>query len=238
MNSQSIAGAMVLVLILRLAVPFFLAVAAALFLTRVRRWFSAVMATGAGLNLLFALPSVALHPLLPLFRLISTQQFSQISTWLSVLSSLSWLCFAVGFAGLAVGRECGTPHERGKETMKNLSRMALIGFLAVCQSCATAKLWEDTNPNERIWIDSSKITEEALKKRGVAYQVETTQWGTGYLVEKSAAEKMKDYHLRMLGAPVTLVVDAATTVVVVGVYMFLNDPDGTCDLIRAASHHH
>ncbi len=46
---------------------------------------------------------------------------------------------------------------------------------------------------------------------------------------------MKDYQLRALGTPVTLVVDAAATVVVVGVYVFLADPVGTCSLIEGMS---
>jgi hypothetical protein len=51
--------------------------------------------------------------------------------------------------------------------------------------------------------------------------------------EKSGWQKFNDYHLRILGTPVTLAVDAVTTVAVVGVIMFLNDPDGTCSLIEA-----
>jgi hypothetical protein len=37
--------------------------------------------------------------------------------------------------------------------------------------------------------------------------------------------------LRALGTPVTLVIDAATTVVVVGTFVFINDPGGTARLI-------
>jgi hypothetical protein len=41
----------------------------------------------------------------------------------------------------------------------------------------------------------------------------------------------------MLGTPVTLAVDAATTVAVVGVYLFLSDPVGTLSLLEAGSGH-
>ena len=120
--------------------------------------------------------------------------------------------------------------------MKSILRVILIGALIICQSCATSKLWEDTNPNERVWIDANKITEAALKNRGVRYQVYSAEWGKGYLVEKSAWGKLKDYHFRALGTPVTLTIDAATTVVVVGFYVFLSDPAGSCQLIRALCH--
>ena len=119
--------------------------------------------------------------------------------------------------------------------MKRISRVILMGLLLNCQACSTAKLWEDANPNERIWIDASKTTEAALKERGLDYQVYSNERGSGYLIKKSGREKMKDYQLRALGTPVTLVLDAAATVVVVGVYMFLSDPVGTCSLIEDVS---
>jgi hypothetical protein len=120
--------------------------------------------------------------------------------------------------------------------MKSIWTMVLMGVLVICQSCATSKLWDDTNPNERVWIDADKITEEALREKGVEYEVHAAEWGNGYLIEKSGWSKMRDFHLRMLGTPVTLVVDAATTVVVVGVYIFLSDPVGTCSTIDKLCH--
>lgn len=116
--------------------------------------------------------------------------------------------------------------------MKKIFKLICIGLLLNCQACTTGKLWEDTNPNVRVWIDADKTTEADLKRRGVDYEVYNNGTVTGYLIPKSGAEKMKDYHLRALGTPVTLVVDAAATVIVVGVYIFLNDPVGTCSLIK------
>ena len=109
----------------------------------------------------------------------------------------------------------------------------LLALLAFCQSCTTQRLWQSTNPNERIWVDANKITEESLQQRGVDYSISVNEWGEGYLIEKSGWRKFNDYHLRILGTPVTLAVDAVTTVAVVGVIMFLHDPDGTCALIEA-----
>jgi hypothetical protein len=120
--------------------------------------------------------------------------------------------------------------------MKSILRVILMGIVVVCQSCATAKLWEDSDPNERIWIDASKTTEEALQKKGVDYDVYDRGDCRGYLIKKSGMDRMKDYQLRALGTPVTVVLDAATTVVVVGAYMFVNDPDGTVRLIKALCH--
>jgi hypothetical protein len=117
--------------------------------------------------------------------------------------------------------------------MKTFSRLMLIGVVVVCQSCATQKLWDDTNPRARIWIDADKTTEAALRSRGVTYEVYDTGRGKGYLIEKSGWQKMKDYQLRALGTPVTLALDATKTVVVVGVYVFMNDPYHTISLIEA-----
>lgn len=107
-----------------------------------------------------------------------------------------------------------------------------LAVMVICQSCTTQKLWQSTNPNERIWVDANKITEESLKKRGVDYSISENEWGKGYLIEKSGWRKFGDYHLRVLGTPVTLAVDAVTTVAVVGVLMFLYEPEGTCELIQ------
>lgn len=116
--------------------------------------------------------------------------------------------------------------------MKRMLSVLLMGLLLSGQACTTAKLWEDANPNDRIWIDADKTTEASLKARGVDYQVYNDKGVSGYLIKKHGLERMKDYQLRALGTPVTLVVDAAATVVVVGVYMFINDPVGTCSLIE------
>ena len=119
--------------------------------------------------------------------------------------------------------------------MKSKACAVLLGALVLCQSCCTSALWRDTDPRARVWIDSGKITRQSLQERGVKYETTVVQGREGYLVEKSDWGKFKDYQLRMLGTPVTLTVDVATTVVVVGVYMFLNDPQGTVALIDVLS---
>ncbi len=115
--------------------------------------------------------------------------------------------------------------------MHSLARWAVAITLALAQGCATARLWEDTNPNERVWIGADKIAEQTLRERGIDYQVYSGAIGHGYLVRKNIHGRMKDYQLRALGTPVTLVLDAATTVVIVGAFVFVHDPVGTVTLI-------
>lgn len=114
--------------------------------------------------------------------------------------------------------------------MKRIPHLFLIAVLLVCQSCSTVdtpewlgyttqKLWDSNNPNVRAWIDADKITEDELKQRGVRYTVYSSEKLNGYLVEKSEWDKMKGFYLKMLGTPVTLTVDAATIVAVVGIGM-------------------
>lgn len=119
---------------------------------------------------------------------------------------------------------------------KVLLALLIAGTLFAAPSCTTQALWENTNPNERIWIDANRTSEADLQRRGVRYEVYESQIGRGYLLDKTCWQKMKDYHLRALGTPVTLVVDAASTVVVVGVLLFLEDPQGTVTLIDALCH--
>ncbi len=111
--------------------------------------------------------------------------------------------------------------------IKSAARALFIGLLLVSQACSTSqapewlgyttqKLWESNNPNVRVWIDADKITEDELKQRGVKYTHYSSKKLNGYMVEKSEVEKMHGFYLRMLATPVTLTVDAATIVAVVG----------------------
>jgi hypothetical protein len=114
------------------------------------------------------------------------------------------------------------------QTMRYILHLFLVAVLMVCPSCSnvetpewigytTQKLWESNNPNVHIWIDADKITEDELKQRGVKYTTYSSEKMNGYLVEKSERDKLKGFYLKMLGTPVTLTVDAATIVAVVGV---------------------
>lgn len=116
--------------------------------------------------------------------------------------------------------------------MRKTRCILLVGVLALSQPGCTTKLWDATNPNERIWIGEGEISEAELKKRGVEYEVYSSETCPGFLVEKSAMNKFKDYNLRMLGTPVTLAVDAAASVVVGAALVLYSNPEATCVLLN------
>ena len=120
---------------------------------------------------------------------------------------------------------------KGSGTMYKVLCFILSGAMVLSQFGCTSQLWEDTDPNERIWIDATEITEEELQKRGVEYEAYSSENLNGYLLKKSTKDKFKDYHLRLLGTPVTIMTDAAVvagTVAGVVVYVYLSSmPEGT-----------
>lgn len=78
----------------------------------------------------------------------------------------------------------------------------------------TQALWDRVNPNERVWMSSSRITEEELKQKGLEYEKyqftrgQPSQRGIdGYLVEKSDLQKCGDYVLLVAATPVAVVID-------------------------------
>lgn len=101
-----------------------------------------------------------------------------------------------------------------------LLALALAATAAWCSSCCTQALYDSVDPNERVWIPADQITPEELARRGVAY--ERVDWGSdgsvrGYMVEKTAVEKFRDYSLLILGTPVTVTIDG----VVIAAYVWL-----------------
>ena len=92
-------------------------------------------------------------------------------------------------------------------------------------ACATTELWENTNPRERVWVSSSEVTEELLIEQKIPYNIYQGDLGPGFLIPKTKAQRLGDYTIRALAAPVTVTVDAATVVAVVGLIVFLEHPD-------------
>lgn len=87
----------------------------------------------------------------------------------------------------------------------------LIIFLSfLCASCATKKLWENTNPNEYVRVSASEISEEELKQKGIKY---LKGYDNDFYIEKSTLLKLKDYSLRLFITPATVLVDATVGVV-------------------------
>lgn len=67
------------------------------------------------------------------------------------------------------------------------------------------------------------MNEAELKAKGLSYHVDP-KWNLIY-VEKTNLQKTKDYAIRILGTPVTVVVDAAMTIAVVGAAVCLTSHD-------------
>lgn len=61
---------------------------------------------------------------------------------------------------------------------------------------------------------SDLITEDELKQKGVKYF--KSDKDKAYYVEKNDFDKLRDYTLRLFGTPITVVIDAATSIFVIG----------------------
>jgi len=88
-------------------------------------------------------------------------------------------------------------------------------MVAMCAaSCLTTRLWKATDPVEYVAVSQNKISESELQERKVSYRKDDER-GL-YYVEKTSLRRLGDYTLRALAAPVTVVLDAAMAIVVVG----------------------
>jgi hypothetical protein len=97
-----------------------------------------------------------------------------------------------------------------------LRRLFALGMVVIMTtSCATSKLWEATDPEEYVSVPQSEVSEAELREKGVDYRKDDAH-GV-YYVEKSSLRRLGDYSIRFFAAPVTVVLDAATAIVVVGV---------------------
>jgi hypothetical protein len=96
-----------------------------------------------------------------------------------------------------------------------LKKILLVIISAMIMvSCVTAKLWEATDPNTYVAINMKDISERELIDKKIKY---FKNYENGfYYVEKGAIRKFQDYSLRVLGTPVTVVIDTATVILVVG----------------------
>lgn len=92
-----------------------------------------------------------------------------------------------------------------------MKHAAVVGLFLLA-SCTTTYLWNETDPY--VLVSQKEITESELKARKAKY-VRDDQFGV-FFVEKKELEKYTDYAIRIVGTPVTVAVDTATTIVVVG----------------------
>ena len=85
---------------------------------------------------------------------------------------------------------------------------------ALLSPCTTSMLWDAADPDEYIAISMDEVTEQELQEKGLEYEVDQDRGM--YFVEKSILQKTRDYVYRSFGTPVTVVIDVATPVLVVG----------------------
>ncbi|MBN1509375.1 MAG: hypothetical protein JW955_21190 [Sedimentisphaerales bacterium] len=108
--------------------------------------------------------------------------------------------------------------------MKCVVKMGLLALSClvslVSGGCLTCALWDSIDPDERVWVPSSEVTETELAGKGVEYEKEGDPV-VGYNVEKSDLRKFGDYAALTALTPITVVVDAAVICAVVGGYLFL-----------------
>jgi hypothetical protein len=95
--------------------------------------------------------------------------------------------------------------------MKIISSLIVLLLLV---SCTTSMLWDATDPHEYVVISKDEITEEELQEKGLDYEV-SEKWNV-YYVEKNVLQKTRDYMYRSFATPVTVTVDVAMPVLVIG----------------------
>jgi hypothetical protein len=106
----------------------------------------------------------------------------------------------------------------GDEMKFSRSFTAAVGAV-FCSSCATSYVWRKTDPNEYLFVERTPAHEAYFQQHKIPYLVDYK--GRTLYVDKNKLQKLKDYSIRTLAIPVTVVLDTATTVVVVGGLLYL-----------------
>jgi hypothetical protein len=88
-----------------------------------------------------------------------------------------------------------------------------------CSSCATSYVWRHTDPQEYVFIERSPAHEAYFQQHKIPYLVDYK--GKTLYVDKTKLQKFRDYSVRTLAIPVTVVLDAATSIAVVGGLLYL-----------------
>lgn len=96
-----------------------------------------------------------------------------------------------------------------------ITAMILATF---CSSCATQYLWKATDPSEYVMVSCGDISRDYLESHSLNY-VEDREKGVFY-VEKGRLCKFRDYAIRTIGVPVTVTIDTAIVLTVVGVAIY------------------
>ncbi len=105
-----------------------------------------------------------------------------------------------------------------------------IGLLSGC----TSWLWDHTEMNSKVWISGDDITEAELKKKGVEYEVYDVEGYEGFLINQSFFKKFHNFHLRLFGTPVTVVVDGVGYLTVGLAVCIYSSPEMVAAILEAA----
>ena len=98
--------------------------------------------------------------------------------------------------------------------------IALVVLLTIpISGCLTRSLMDAADPTAYALISKSSISEEELRARGLDYRT-SPKLEEYYYVEKDDLQKLKDTFVIATLAPLTVVVDVATVITVVGVVVF------------------
>ena len=92
--------------------------------------------------------------------------------------------------------------------------LALSIITIMLSSCTTKALWEATSPESYVRVRSDLVAEEDLQKKGLKYF--KSDKDKAFYVEKNDFDRLKDYTVRLFGTPITVVIDAATSILVIG----------------------
>lgn len=88
-------------------------------------------------------------------------------------------------------------------------------------SCATAKLWESTDPNRVTAVAQSKTSEAQLQEQGLQYQRDDK---TGrFYVHRTTSQQFQDHLVRFLVAPAAVCADVAVVGALAGAYLAMGE---------------
>lgn len=109
---MSIQSQLLLHFVLQLILPLTLLIGSTLIWSKTRGISSIGMIAGSVLILLLAVATTACHPLFPLGRELSPQQYGVLAMRLTILRGIAWLVFGGGFLWMAITakRENTEPH--------------------------------------------------------------------------------------------------------------------------------
>ena len=81
-------------------------------------------------------------------------------------------------------------------------------------------------------MDAKDVSEQTLIAKKIPYYKSPGIMGDGYVIPQSKVRQLGDYTIRFLATPITVTIDAATVVVVVGGAILLMKANnaGKCDL--------